>query len=786
MPKIKARSVSTQLMRIVFSLYCLVAIVVTSIHIVEEYNHTQNAIREELKSCETIFGDILGRAMWYLDKEQIKNTMKSVLELPVVVGITIYGEEGNVINQLGSLPSIEDSSTTEMISYRFPVNYQYQENSIKIGDAVVYSSDSIILDRIEVGFAFLVINAFIKGIALWVIFLYISKRLLAKPLNQLTKEIETIKFDTLHPLKIAKPKEKPNEIDVLSKSFSDMVDELIDSKKAIIEFNHTLENQVKERTQDLLVSKQVAESALKVKSEFLATMSHEIRTPMNGVLGMLNLLAKTKMDKKQLDYLDMAQSSAESLLVIINDILDFSKIEAGKVDIEKTPFEIFPLIHSLMHVMVVKAANKNIDLILNTKDLKHGSLIGDPHRIRQIITNITDNAIKFTGQGQVVVSIASIGSEQDPSTILFQCRIQDSGIGIPKEKLNRLFENFNQVDSSTTRRYGGTGLGLAISKRLAELMGGKIEVTSQEQEGSTFTLSIPMNLSPWAGITSPSLKDKSVALIFSNEIQIDALSDPLSSLGSNLLLKNTLLELTTVLQKQHMGHIDYLVLEIKDSQSGIEYIETILGDSHFTKSHIILTCLPDIELPDLLLQKANITQILLSPVSHLDILQAIWQLQNPEPTVEKTSQIQPSNQTNQLHMNILIAEDNIINQQIVIELLEDFGHSVQVAENGEAVLQMLAEENQHYPFNLILMDCHMPIMDGYEATRMIRKGQRIAQSYQAIPIIAMTANSMEGDREKCLAAGMTDYLSKPIVQNDLFDLIKRYSSEANSESLKRF
>lgn len=775
----KVRSVSAQLMRIVFALYCVVAVIVTSVHIIEEYSHTKQAIREELKSCETIFGDVLGKALWDLDREHIRDTLNSVLELPVVVGVSVSGEDHNVIDAVGSLPDEQQLVDQQnVIQYAFPVIYRYQDSNINMGVATVYSSASIILNRVELGFAFLIINAIIKGIALWIIFLWISKRILARPLNQLTKDIKSLRFDTLKPLARREQSDNPNEIDLLSESFSKMVDELIDSKRAILDFNRTLEKQVEDRTHDLNESKQVAESALKIKSEFLATMSHEIRTPMNGVLGMLNLLSKTHLDSKQFNYLEMARSSAEGLLVIINDILDFSKIEAGKVQIESTSFEIYPLIHSFMHVMVVKSANKKIDLILDTENLNHGSLIGDPHRIRQILTNITDNAIKFTAKGQVLVSFSTVEDPNDETKVDLQCQISDSGIGIPKDKLDRLFENFNQVDSSTTRRYGGTGLGLAISKKLAELMGGSIQVTSTEHVGSQFTVTIPLQYSTWRVVGQPDLENKSVALVFHNPIQTQVLAHSLRRLNARVIEAHDLDELKHSLVKNSAAGLDYLILETLTQRSGSNDIERITADKVFAQCDIVTASLAEEEVAPHILQAANISQTLLTPVSHLDVFQAIWRLQHPNESLEANRACEPltiERLPSHQHLTILLVEDNFINQQVVIELLEDLGHRVETADNGELAIKILASSEGQDKFDLILMDCHMPVMDGYQATEHIRQGNKGLSHYQSIPIIAMTANTMEGDKEKCLAAGMTDYLPKPVVADDLLNLLARYS-----------
>ncbi len=779
MQPIKTHSVATQLMRIVFALYCVVAVIVTSIHIVKEYNYTQASIERELTSSERIFGDVLGKALWSLDRDQLTDILNSIMELPVVVGVEIVDLEDNPFDTKGIIATGENQRIrSDLLVYRFPIHYQYQDQDIDMGFALVYSSSDVVLDRIGIGFFFLAVNAIFKGIALWAIFLWISRRLLATPLATLTQKVQQVRFDTLTPLDISPDKHKPNEIDALALAFSNMVDQLIESKEELLRFNQSLEGTVQERTQDLMAQKKIAEHALKVKSEFLATMSHEIRTPMNGVLGMLNLMAKTQLSSKQYDYLEMARSSAQSLLVIINDILDFSKIEAGKVEIEKVEFELLPLIHSLMHVLINKSDKKNIELMVDTTELKHPHLIGDPHRLRQIITNLTDNAIKFTEVGWVTVTFKSSVKPDEPERVQLICDVQDTGIGIPVNKLDRLFENFNQVDSSTTRRYGGTGLGLAISKRLAQLMGGDIKVSSQEGQGSSFKLSLTLSQLPWREVRVPDLNEKCIALVFSTEEQGKILEKPLLAKGATTIKGTDANHLLQKLQNNpRLTPPTYIVIEVKNEKDAQVQIITLRTQTILSTSQIIPVTTAQHELHDDALQTLALPLCLLKPITHYDLMAALWRIQNPDVVADDTPEsesVEPLSKHKR--QRILLVEDNFINQQVAIELLEEQGHTVVTADNGERAVALLQQTPSDEAFDLIFMDCQMPVMDGYTASEIIRRGEGNLSAYRDTPIIAMTANTLEGDKERCLEAGMTNYLPKPIVAEDLYQLIEQLTA----------
>jgi len=439
-----------------------------------------------------------------------------------------------------------------------------------------------------------------------------------------------------------------DEIGLLGLAYNQMAENLqkITASKTDLDNEIEISTRATERAQELAKK---AEAASKAKSEFLANMSHEIRTPMNGILGMMGLMNQQQIEGTAKQYLDMAQISAQALLVIINDILDFSKIEAGKLEIEKIEFDLHKLLQDFKFEFMLRIEEKPLIFELDIAENVPQFTLSDPGRIRQILLNLCGNALKFTEEGNITLKIEPVDctNRLDEKELMLKFSVIDTGIGIPADKLSILFETFSQVDSSTTREFGGTGLGLSIVKQLSELMGGYVGVTSVLGEGSCFSFTIPVVESNGAELESVALNH------------------------NNIVLENI-------------------------------------------------------------------------------------------------------NQTSQKY-EILLVEDNRINQLVAEAVLQDLGYSISLANNGQEATEALSTENS---FSLVLMDCQMPVLDGYEATRKIRNGQGI---YDAnIPIIAMTANAMSGDREKCIAAGMNDYLSKPIDKKELEKKLRLWIDEKSN------
>jgi len=522
----------------------------------------------------------------------------------------------------------------------------------------------------------------------------------------------------------------------------------------------------KESELELIEAKEIAENSVKTKAEFLASMSHEIRTPMNGVIGMLDLLMNTKLDDTQKHQAFLAHNSAKALLTLINDILDFSKVEAGKMDLEHIDFNIRDELGNFAEAIAYRAQEKGVELVLDVKNIECKMINADPGRIRQILSNIVGNSIKFTSEGYVLIK-ASLKKEDDKKARLI-LEMSDTGIGIPQDKLDTLFDSFSQVDTSTTRKYGGTGLGLAIVERLCELMDGKIEVNSELGHGSTFTVDIAVNLTEKSSeITAPSLaKNKKVLIADSCKLNIDVIQNQLEHWGIEVFSAIDEEEVQEILDDEIF---DIIFIDMKMEKLG----EKIRKNSKHDKAKLVMmTSLEhreDISRYahshfNLFYPKPTTTKDIFYVFNNLDKQAHI--LTNKELHMDEEDSV-----TFSKNINILLVEDNLTNQLVANGILDNFGLEADIANHGEEALEILNTSDKKY--DLILMDCQMPRLDGYDTTRAIR-ASKAGESYKKIPIVAMTANAMHGDKEKCEVAGMDDYLAKPIDQQLLKNILKKW------------
>jgi len=523
-----------------------------------------------------------------------------------------------------------------------------------------------------------------------------------------------------------------------------------------------------------------AKESVQLKSDFLASMSHEIRTPMNGVLGLLRLLLNEPLSEQQNRYITLALSSADSLLTLLNDILDFSKIDADKLSLEDVDFNIVELLGDFSEAMAHLAQNKGLELILDQSGIHQTHVRGDPSRFKQILTNLIGNAIKFTNSGEIVIHISI--QEIDNETLLCSGKISDTGIGIPHEKADTLFEAFTQADASTTRKYGGTGLGLAIANRLCKKMGNKpIQVESILGEGSCFKFDLNFSVSNLSkAVTSQaSLEGKTILIVDNNQHSSQAICNQLQYWGAvvtqvddakralDLLKLNTHLGKTNQhLEAQAEFHMIFIDRNMPD-MDGCELAKAIRKDTILSiPPLIIMTNIEPHKGEDIAFYKdlgfiaCFPKPATLSDLSNATAL-ALKTSSNKVLTHHDTVSPQETNVHEIAKPRILLVEDIMINQIIAVSMLEELECEVDVAEDGIKALETLNNTADNEPYQLIFMDCQMPNMDGYEATRQIRVNAG-GTYYKQTPIIAMTANAMKGDKEHCLEVGMSDYISKPI------------------------
>ena len=626
------------------------------------------------------------------------------------------------------------------------------------------------------------------------------KRSIAEPVTKLIQAAQKVSSSQNYSLRI--PHQRTDELGQLIDSFNTMMAQIEDRGAALLHHRDELERQVGVRTEQLEKAKNAAEAASRAKSAFLATMSHEIRTPMNGVLGMTEMLLATQLTEAQRNYTTLVKRSGEHLLVIINDILDFSKIEAGKLTIEYINFNLWDLLDDIHNVYTPQAAAKGIGFDFDIANDIPVAICGDPNRLRQIMANLLGNAIKFTEQGRILARVRVAG--EDTQSVMLRFEVHDTGIGISREARARLFEAFSQADDSTTRRYGGTGLGLAISKQLVELMKGAIGVDNAPKQGSIFwfTVSFDKRRVDPDSPASPAhrqhtLEGLRVLVVDEQESSREDVAQQLRAWRATADgAGSAAAAYECILSAARAGRpYDAAVLDMELTHtSGLALAASIKADTVARATHLVLVSPEALAADPVQRRTAGVAYQLVKPARAADLYACLaacaarlhaapaaaasaaahaasTQDRSPPramPAAPAPAAARPAPRA--LARRVLLAEDNPVNVEVAKAMLESLGIEATCARNGQEALQAVRAS----AFDAVLMDCQMPVMDGFAATAAIRRHEREAGRARTLPVIAITANALQGDREACLAAGMDDYLSKPFTQQQLAAVIGRW------------
>jgi two-component system, sensor histidine kinase and response regulator len=601
----------------------------------------------------------------------------------------------------------------------------------------------------------------------------------ARPVNfteeQVTEKVKQIQADKMKltsELTVMRVDGKPIDFEISSKHIT------LNEKSVLLSVIRDGTSR-KQWAEQLKIAMEAAEAANKSKSLFLANMSHEIRTPMNGIIGMTSLMLDTTLNAEQKDYLETIQRSADSLLSIINDILDYSKLEAGKLSLESIDFNLRSAVEEMVELPALTAHQKGLEFIYHIHSEVPSLLVGDPGRLRQVLLNLTGNAVKFTSSGEIFLEVSL--EQETADHVLLRFNVTDTGIGISPETQIRLFRSFYQADSSTTRRYGGTVLGLAISRQLVEMLDGRIGVEAEEGKGSTFWFTASFEKQPMdedEGFDVPgSIREKRILLVDDNKTNLRILCGYLDAWGCvHESAESAEIAMKLLKAMSRVGvPFDLVITDMQMPETdGVELGRRIKNDPELERTQLVMLTSRGIRGDAALVKEIGFDGYLLKPIRRSQLFNCLITVLGKKTAVPKTKK--PSlvtrhtlSEEKRRNIRVLVAEDNAINQMLAQRLLEKFGYRADAVEDGRKAVTAL----ETVAYDIVLMDVQMPEMDGYEAVGIIRDPNSGVLNHK-VPVIAMTANAMPEDRALCLASGMDDYLSKPISPNDLYNMLEKY------------